>query len=293
MNKLVRQVTIGAFLFLALLALPADLAAQPLPTPKDFVSFLDLRCYRTPNQPPLNVPLVLDHLNPVFQELGAPPEQVWVWEPNDLCVPVRKNDQVLPASVLPFIQYADLKCYRINGPSLDLPIHVDQLNPEIANLFGPSDHVIVREPQQLCVPVAKNNQYPPPSVLELIQWLDLKCYRVDASPIPWAPIKLTHLNPLFSGIPTEEAWIEGPAPIQLCVPVAKNQKIPPDSVLKIIAYSDVLCYNLRGFPLNWNLKLDHLNPVLRAMGLPPEFVWVTDSDKLCVPVAKNGWFPPG
>jgi hypothetical protein len=292
MNKLVRQATFGALLGLALLALPADLAAQPLPTPKDFVNFLDLRCYRIPNQPPLNVPLQLDHLNPVLRELGAPTEHVWLQEPEDLCVPVRKNDQVIPSSVLPFLRFADLKCYRITGPPLNLPLHIDQLNPEIAALFGPSDEIIVREPEQLCVPVAKNNQFPPPDVLHLIQWLDLKCYRVEATPIHPAPIKLKHLNPLFANIPQEEAWIDGPAPIQLCVPVAKNERVPPDDVLKIIEFSDTLCYNLRGLPLNKNLKLDHLNPVLRDMGLPPEFVWVTDSHKLCVPVAKNGMFPP-
>jgi len=33
--------------------------------------------------------------------------------------------------------------------------------------------------------------------------------------------------------------------------------------------------------------------VLRGMGLPPENVLVTETDKLCVPVAKNGFFPPG
>lgn len=55
----------------------------------------------------------------------------------------------------------------------------------------------------------------------------------------------------------------------------------------------MLCYNLDALPLDKALKLSHLNPVLKAMGLPPEDVKVTDSTKLCVPVAKNGLFPPG
>ncbi|HEX6862004.1 MAG TPA: hypothetical protein VF414_04260, partial [Thermoanaerobaculia bacterium] len=67
----------------------------------------------------------------------------------------------------------------------------------------------------------------------------------------------------------------------------------PAGVAQIIRYSDVLCYNLDGLPLDKQLKLTHLNPVLNAMGLPPEDVKVTDSTKLCVPVAKNGMFPPG
>ena len=292
MDKLVRQAVVCSLLLLALLALPGAAPAQPLPTPAQFVRFLDLRCYDIPGQPPLGVPLTLDHLNPVFREYGAPPEHVTLYEPQDLCVPVRKNNQIIPAAVLPFLQYADLKCYRIDGPSLDLPLRIDQLNPAIAALFGSAVDVVVREPQQLCVPVAKNGQFPPPDVQRLIEFLDVKCYRVDAPPIPTSPIKLTHLNPLFSGIPTEQAYIWN-APQQLCVPVAKNGLYPPDDVLKIIAYSDVLCYNLRGLPLNKQLKLDHLNPVLREMGLPTEDVWVGDSKKLCVPVAKNGQFPPG
>jgi hypothetical protein len=107
------------------------------------------------------------------------------------------------------------------------------------------------------------------------------------------PINLTHLNPLFSTLPTETANFVGLPPNQLCVPVKKNKQAPPTTVLPIIQYSDVLCYPIRGLPLNKQLTLTHLNPVLRAMGLPAENVLVTDTDKLCVPVAKNGLFPPG
>ncbi|HWM94149.1 MAG TPA: hypothetical protein VN493_25555 [Thermoanaerobaculia bacterium] len=294
MDKLVRQIALGAILLLVVLSLPGAAAAQPFPTPGQFVRFLDLRCYDIPGQPPLNVPLLLTHLNPVFIQQGAPPEQVVLQEPQDLCVPVRKNNQVIPPQSLPFLQYADLKCYRIDGPPLNMTLQLSQLNPAIAALYGPNVNVIVREPQQLCVPVAKDSQIPPPNVRQLIQFLDIKCYRVDAPPIPNQPINLTHLNPLFSGTPTEQAKIVGPAPIQLCVPVAKNNQFPnPAAVAQIIRFSDVLCYNLDGLPLDRDLRLTHLNPVLRAMGLPIESVTAKDTTKLCVPVAKNGMFPPG
>jgi hypothetical protein len=81
--------------------------------------------------------------------------------------------------------------------------------------------------------------------------------------------------------------------VQLCVPVSKNQLTPPSDVLTYVQFSDVLCYNLNGNPLNMQLKLTHLNPVLVSKGLAPENVFVTASQKLCVPVAKNGMFPPG
>jgi len=104
----------------------------------------------------------------------------------------------------------------------------------------------------------------------------------------------THLNPLFAGTPAEAARIVGPTPTQLCVPVKKNNSFTTSAAIaNIIKYSDVLCYNLDALPLDKALKLSHLNPVLKAMGLPPEDVKVTESTKLCVPVAKNGMFPPG
>jgi hypothetical protein len=83
------------------------------------------------------------------------------------------------------------------------------------------------------------------------------------------------------------------APIQLCVPVAKNQQFPPADIRQIVQFADVLCYRIQGPPLNMQLTLDHLNPVLRNMNLPAENVFVADTRKLCVPVAKNGVFPPG
>ena len=268
--------------------------AQPLPPPANFVSNLDVRCYRIPNQLPINVPLQLDHLNPVLRQMGLSPEHVVLQQPQQLCVPVAKNNVFPPTDTLPFIQFLDWKCYGISGPPINVPLQLSHLNPVIAHLLGPNDQVVLREPQQLCVPVAKNGQIPPPEVLRLVEQVDVKCYRVDAQqPIANTPIQLTHLNPLFAGTAGENATIVGPRAIQLCVPVAKNQKIPPDDVLRIVQFSDVLCYRLQGLPLNKQLTLQHLNPVLRDMGLPQEDVPVTLSEKLCVPVAKNGQFPPG
>lgn len=293
MKKRVSQWTVLGFVVFAVLVLPGLAAGQPLPpSVRSFVENLDVRCYRIFDQPP-GLPLRLDHLNPVFLEYGAPPEDVILWEPQDLCVPVAKNDKIPPPEVLRFIQFVDWKCYRIEGPPLDLPLQLDHLNPVIAEMFGKVDEVIVREPQQLCVPVAKDGKLPPPEVLRLVEWLDVKCYRVDSDRIIGGEaIQLTHLNPLFVDYAPEITHFVGPAPNQLCVPVAKNQKYPTDDILQFIQFSDVLCYDIRGLPLDRKLRLDHLNPVLIDM-LPAEHVYVGDSHKLCVPVAKNGNFPPG
>jgi hypothetical protein len=291
MVKIVRKTSLWGILFGALLSLPAAVMGQALPTPAQFTQFLDVRCYQIPNQPPINVPLRLDHLNPVLVQMGLPPEQVVLGAPQDLCVPVQKNSFAPTPDVLPFIRFVDWKCYGITGPSLDVPLHLDHLNPVIRGMFGPSDDVVVREPQQLCVPIAKNGQFPPPAVRHLVESLDVKCYRVDARQQVSGVISLQHLNPLFATLPPESTTIVGPA-TQLCVPVAKNAVTPPSDVLPIIQYSDVLCYPLVGNPLNAQLRLSHLNPVLIGMKLPDENVFVGKSDKLCVPVAKNGNFPP-
>ncbi len=276
------------------LAVPLVLEAQTLPTPRDFVSNLDLRCYRLNDQPALNVPLRLDHLNPYFVQKGLPFENVVLGKPRELCVPVYKNNVQPSATSLPFVRYADLKCYDITGPSLDLDLHLDHLNPQVWPVLGPSVDGVVREPQQLCVPVRKNNQAIPAAVLQLIRWLDIKCYRFEPKVPPAGQILLRHLNPLYANIAGQQVqFLTAPNP-QLCVPVMKNlQKPVPDAVLNIIQYADVLCQPVQGAAINQAVALTHLNPVLTAMGLPVENVVVGGTTELCVPVAKNGFFPPG
>lgn len=285
-----RPNVLRAFVLLFLAVAVGAMAQDGYPSPRRFVENLDVRCYKILT--PRDIELQLDHLNPLFQDMGLPPEKVDL-DPQQLCVPVQKNDQRIPDEVLRYLQYVDWRCHGITGPPLDVTIKAFHLNREIIKLFGDVDVITVREPQQLCVPVAKDGKIPPDDVLKLIQWLDVKCYRVDSDRRNENHrIRLTHLNPLLAGEEPEHAVIEGPGPIQLCVPVAKNKAFPPDDVLKIIAYSDVLCYRLKGRNLDREIKLEHLNPVLREIFPDSEVVKVTESEELCVPVAKNGLFPP-
>ncbi len=296
MSKQVRPVRLAAAFALILglaLALPVALQAQPLPTPKDFVSNLDVRCYKLNDQPVLGQALRLDHLNPYFIGIGLPFENVVLQKPQELCVPVYKNGVQPSPTSLPFVRYVDWKCYGIAGPSLDLGIHLDHLNPQIPPLLGPSVDGTIREPQQLCVPVRKNNQFIPAAVLNLIQWLDVKCYRFEAQQNANNQlITLNHLNPLYAGMAAQVATLlPAPNPTQLCVPVKKNLVAPPPAILNIAQYVDVLCYRIQAPALNQGVMLTHQNPVLA--GLPVENVFAGVSTKLCVPVAKNGFFPPG
>src|SRR4051794_38864202 len=289
MKKAAGKILVGALFAFGLGAVPLPGEAQLPVSPRRFVDFLDVRCYQIANQPPLNVTLVLKHLNPVLQGLAT--ETVALQSPQQLCVPVQKETQIAPDDTLPFIRFVDWKCYGIDGPSIDFPLALTQLNPVIAAAFGPNLNVTLRKPQQLCVPVVKNNVNPPANVLALVQWLDVKCYGIDPVQNIVQPITLTHLNPLFSTLPKEISQVG--VPTQVCVPVTKNGAQPPAAILPYVRFADVLCYRASGNPLGQNLALKHINPVLTAMGLPPENVFVGNSLKLCVPVAKNGVFPPG
>jgi hypothetical protein len=283
-----RKLVVSYLVTAAALAVSGRPAGAQPPALVQWVANLDLACYLIPNQPAANVPLRLDHLNPLFQWLQLPPENVVLQSPQDLCVPVYKNGVQPPADVLPFIQWLDWKCYGITGPSLNLKLQLTNLNPVISRMVGPTVNVTVLDPVQLCVPVLKSNTstppQPPPSVLHLIQNLDVKCYNVATPNLPPQPITLNHLNPLFSTFPAVNATIATPR--RLCVPVEKNLQAPPADVLCAIQNSDVLCYDLVAPQLNQNLFLTHLNPVLTGMHLPVENVWVTASDTLCTPVSK-------
>lgn len=290
MKEVVRRSAVGS---LFVLSLAAAMPAGALPaSPRRFVDNLDERCYQIQNQPSINLPLRLDHLNPLFVSMGLPFESVVLQAPQQLCVPVEKNSTPPPSDTLPYIQYIDWKCYGITGSPLNLPLQLTQLNPIFARLFGTTVSVTVREPQLLCVPVAKNNVIPPSDALQIVQFMDVKCYRVDSTQNVTKPVTLNHLNPLLSTRPSEVSTV-GPTPQQLCVPVEKNQQPPSSTALPFVQYSDTLCYPATGASLGQNLTLTHLDPLLIAMHLPVESVFVGSSLKLCVPVAKNGMLPPG
>ncbi len=241
--------------------------AQPLPPPSRFVPQLDLKCYKIDDSiPALNIPLQLTHLNPVLREMGLPPEQVVVREPQELCVPVAKNNQIPDPTVLPFIQWVDLACYGLDAPPVpSVPLRLTHLNPVLRGMGLPDEFVKLTTPRQLCLPVIKNNGVPPPAVMKLVQFIDLKCYdfSTDSGPVN-VPLSLTHLNPVLRGMGLPVEQVTMTVPQQLCVPVAKNnQAIPPD-VLNIVQWIDLKKYEIASFTAMGPVPLviRHINPLL-------------------------------
>jgi hypothetical protein len=274
-----------AIVAVAFLCVPPA-TALALPSPKDFTAYLDLECFKTnPYQPPVTT-LTVRHLNPVLANL--PTENVTLGQREQLCVPVAKNNSVPPTTVLNFIRFVDLACYRINGITVNPTLVLSHLNPLLQTL--PKTQVAMNIPQQLCVPVIKNNVMPPAEVLSLVRHIDLKCYSVTPNNPLNIQLSLRQLNPVLSPIiPIHGAQVTYAR--QLCVPVQKAGDNIPTSVLNIVRWIDLEKFDIvtPAVP-TVSLVLRHINPVLT--GLPPEQVVLTGPSQLGLPVAKNGMFPP-
>lgn len=179
----------------------------------------------------------------------------------------------------------DLECYRTPGPALNQPVNLTHLNPVFVAAGLPAHMVVVRELQQTCVPVRKNNVNPDPTALPFIRHLDLACYRVDAPQLPTFNVFLSHLNPVLANQPSHNVTMLKPA--QLCVPVAKNDVLPPPDVLAFARFFDLECWDVQGPAVpSFGVGLSQLNPQLTAIAAHP-MTLVPQPRQLCVPVRKN------
>lgn len=281
-----RLLTTAIVLGGAAAATPAH--AQALPLPSRFVPNLDLECYSTPG-PALNANVTLTHLNPVLVTMGFPAHSVTVRELVQTCVPVQKGNSVPPAGALAFISQVDFACYRVDADPRSQTIHLTHLNPVLANL--PPHDVQVTRPAQLCLPVAKNNKPPTDNVLALARFLDLECWDTVPQMHPPFTVGLTQLNPQLTAIPPHPMSLVT-SPRQLCVPVRKNNQMPPQALVDIIKWVDL--EKFAASPVVTinpavNVVLTHLNPLF--VNVPPIAVVLKTAVALMVPVAKNGNHP--
>jgi hypothetical protein len=129
-----------------------------------------------------------------------------------------------------------------------------------------------------------------PSPLKFVSNVDLECFRTPPyTPPLTTPLVTRHLNPVLAGLPVEPNPL-GPRE-KLCVPVAKNGVIPPAGIVDFVRFVDLSCYRTSGVNVNFTVNLRHLNPLLTT-AIPPKNVVITVPQHLCVPVVKNGVFPP-
>lgn len=270
-------------------ATPAASQVLALPTPLAFVSNLDLECFKTDpfTPPPSTTPIVLSHLNPVLANL--PREAVTLGPRTQLCAPVAKNGRIPPPGVLEFVRNVDLSCYQIRGATTNFPLVLSHLNPLLSTL--PRRQVALVVPDELCLPVIKNNVIPPPEVLNLVRYIDLKCYRTDPQRPLDIGLNLAQLNPVLGGIPRADVRVRENR--QLCVPVRKNNQDIPPEVLRIVQWIDIEKFDIiaPALPTIISVRLQHINPLLA--GLPVEPARLLSRAQLGLPMAKNGAIPPG
>ena len=198
--------------------------------------------------------------------------------------PAQESTPAALPSPLRFVSHLDLECFPTEPyQPPDTVIVTQHLNPVLADLPAEANRLGVRE--ELCVPIAKNDLFPPPEVLQFVQFVDLSCYRIEGKEVDF-PLRLDHLNPLLAEqFPAREVVIL--SPVQLCVPVMKNGVRPPDEVRRLVSFIDLKCYLEKPpEPLNLYLRLTHLNPVL-VDRLRPHKAVVLDNRELCVPGRKN------
>ena len=133
----------------------------PPPAVQNLVRFLDLECYRVEPGAHPNFGVGLQQLNP---QLAAIPSHGMGLgpTPRQMCVPVQKNQQVIPPAILNIVQWVDLEKFTasqiIGLPPVNVVLH--HLNPLFTTL--PPVQVVLQQAVALMVPVAKNGQIPPP-----------------------------------------------------------------------------------------------------------------------------------
>ena len=222
--------------------------------------------------------------SPEPEQAVAPPED----EEESATAP--PDDTPAPQPVLPgpkqFVSGLDLECFNTPGPALNIGITLTHLNPVLKALGLAPHTVIIRELQQTCVPVQKNGVAPAPAALPYIRHVDFACYRVDAQPLPTpVPLTLTHLNPVLAGMAPHAVRLLQPA--QLCLPVSKNNLVPPAAVQNLVRFLDLECYQVQpGAHPVFGVALQQLNPLLAA--IPSHGMTLVPTPRqMCVPVQKN------
>ncbi len=183
------------------------------------------------------------------------------------------------------VSQLDLECHDAYGAPPAPSVWLRQLNPVLQDVL-PNQQATLGKLEDVCVPVAKNQQVPSPDALAIARWVDLACYEASAPPVD-VDVELSHLNPVLAGLPDELVKLVQLK--QLCVPVRKNDSTIPPQVRAIVRHLDLACYELEEPTpdVELPLLLSHLNPVIRDMNLPDRPVKMRRARQLCVPVGKG------
>jgi hypothetical protein len=122
---------------------------------------------------------------------------------------------------------------------------------------------------------------------DFVSQLDFEC-RPAAGPSFIDELRIRQLNPVLQGhLPNQRTKVGELE--EVCVPVAKNFQVPTQPALKFIRALDLACYRATAEPVDVDVDLSHLNPVLSF--LPDEAVTMKQLAQVCLPVSKNNTLP--
>jgi hypothetical protein len=134
----------------------------PPPEVLRLVQFIDLECYKVDPDPHPTFTLGLRQLNPQLVNPIPGHSMTLVTNPRQLCVPVMKNQQVIPTDVLAIVRWVDLEKFAAS-PVVTLPavgVSLNHQNPLFVQ--QPKVPVVLQQASALMVPVSKNGVVPPP-----------------------------------------------------------------------------------------------------------------------------------
>jgi hypothetical protein len=134
---------------------------NPPPAVLQLVRFIDLECYRAFGDHP-TFTLNLQQLNPQLTASIPPHNMTLVQTPRQVCVPVQKNNQVIPPAILNIVRWVDLEKFAASPSVIIHPVNVllRHLNPLFTGLAPVP--VVLERGSALMVPVSKNGVAPPP-----------------------------------------------------------------------------------------------------------------------------------
>jgi hypothetical protein len=130
---------------------------------RSVIEHMDFACYGLEHPTAnANTNLILSHLNPVLVDMGLQNHAVQMERAKQLCVPIGKEQQVIPQPVKHLVQWIDFLKYNLTplgAPLPPVPLTLHHLNPLF--LQEESFPVVLIGQPRLLVPVAKNNVWPP------------------------------------------------------------------------------------------------------------------------------------
>jgi hypothetical protein len=199
----------------------------PPPDTLPFITFLDWKCYAVKGAP-LGIDLKLTQLNTTIAQVLGPAITVKVGEAQQLCVPVVKNNVKPPPDVQKLVEFVDVECFGVtsNQQIAGKPITLSHLNPMFTGRPPENLKFLKPGPTQICVPVAKDGQMPPTSILQFVQYSDVLCYPMGGINLD-SLLTLTQLDPVMLAKKVKPEKVSVGVSRSLCVPVAKDGDVPP------------------------------------------------------------------